>query len=89
MALARKLPPATLSALIPHVTLRDGRLVSAANLPALVAPLKAASASHPRLHAVWDAILTHGLRVPMAAAASGDAPASLPNGGDASSEVAL
>ena len=59
--LCRKLPPATLTALLPHVSLHKGQLLSLTNLPALVGPLKTASVAHPRLHAVWDDILDHGL----------------------------
>ena len=74
--LCRKLPPATLTALLPHVSLHKGQLLSLTNLPALVGPLKTASVAHPRLHAVWDDILDHGLTTSTTSTAA--APASAP-----------
>ena len=57
LELGKLLPPATVAALLPSVTLQGGSLLCSRNLPALVAPLKAASSSHPQLHAVWGVVL--------------------------------
>ena len=57
LELGKLLPPATVAALLPSVSLQGGSLLCSRNLPALVAPLKAASSSHPQLHAVWGAVL--------------------------------
>ena len=73
LELARLLPSGTLGALLPgSVSLQGGTLVNAANLPSLVAPLKAASCAHPQLHAVWGAVL-ETLTTPAATAAASGA----------------
>ena len=57
LTLSAKLPPPAAARLLPHARLRAGRLLHAAQLPALLPALKGASCAHPRLHVVWDAIL--------------------------------
>lgn len=57
LRLGRLLKHATLAALLPHVTLKNGSLLHMANLASLVGPLKTASLVHPRLHAVWDELV--------------------------------
>lgn len=58
LRLCRALPAATIAALLPHASPKAGTILHLANLPVLVAPLKAASVVHPRVHCVWGEVLS-------------------------------